>query len=145
MLMAALRSLSILRPHSQRKVLSRKERSSLTVPQAEQVLEVGSHWLSCRTVLPVFCATYLRVVKKSAKPRSLIFLPQSVLHGFDIEFFKAHDVVFFAQVVGKLPVVVPALVGYTPMHSGEVLPGTVAVIAAFLLVREITIGLLDMP
>ncbi len=73
---------------SQRNVLSRSSRSSLTVPHLEQVLEVGNHCLSCTTFLPVFSATYLRMVKKSKKPRSLIFLPHSLCIALMLSFSK---------------------------------------------------------
>ena len=76
------------KPQSQRNVLSRSSRSSLTLPQAEQVLEVGNHCLSCTTFLPVFCATHLRMVKKSKKPRSLTFLPHSLCMALILSFSK---------------------------------------------------------
>ncbi len=74
---AALRSLSDTKPHSQRNVLSHNARSSLTVPQAEQVLDVGNHLSICTTVLPVLEATYFSVSMKSEKPKSLTFRPHN--------------------------------------------------------------------
>ena len=42
-----------------------------------------------------------------------------LLHGFDVQLLKAHNVIFFAQVVGKSPVVVSPLIGNMPMHFGK--------------------------
>ncbi len=76
------------KPQPQRNVLSRNSRSSLTVPQAEQVLEVGNHWLSWTTFFPVFCATCLRISRKSENPRSLTFLPHNCFMALMLSFSK---------------------------------------------------------
>ena len=42
-----------------------------------------------------------------------------LLHGFDVQLLKAHNVIFFAQLMGKSPVVVSPLIGNMPMHFGK--------------------------
>ena len=66
------------------------------------------------------------------------------LHGFDIELLKAHHVIFFAQSVGKPPVVFSALVGNTSMHTGKIDSCTLAVVAALLLARKPLAGSFDL-
>ena len=146
MFIAALRSLSISRPHSQQwNVLSRNSRSSLTASQLEQVFDVGSHWSTCLTALPVFCATYLSMFKKSEKPKSLIFLPHNCFMASMFSVSKYMDVIVFTQLMGKLPVIVSALIGNAPIFSGKTYSRFMTIIATFLLARKIAISLFDFP
>ena len=56
-----------------------------------------------------------------------------LLHGFDVQRFKAHYIIVFAQLMGKLPVIVPALISNAPMHSGKVHSCSMTVVATLLL------------